>query len=130
MQLRKNDLRFETVDGQRVPFLRISPDAGSVKSGNYRMVPLHPQLQEMGLVDLIQGLPEGPVFYSMERKRKEADALERARNPEAAALGHSEDCAPVRPLVLPGVCLSNRVPGQARLRRLGLHDRRDGRRHH
>jgi integrase len=33
MQLRTDDLLFETVDGRSVPFLRITPDAGSVKSG-------------------------------------------------------------------------------------------------
>lgn len=80
MQLRTSDLLFETVAGQRVPYLRITPEAGSVKSGNYRIVPVHPQLQEMGLVTTIQSLPDGPIFYSTEHKRKAADPVARARN--------------------------------------------------
>lgn len=80
MQIRTDDLLFEIVDGQSVPYLRFTPAAGSVKSGNYRIVPIHPQLQEMGLVSMIRALPPGPVFYSMEFKRKEADPVRRARN--------------------------------------------------
>lgn len=80
MQLRTEDLLFEKVDGTAVPCLRITPDAGSVKSGNFRVVPVHPQLQEMGLARMIQSLPPGPVFYSTVFKKKDADRLSRARN--------------------------------------------------
>lgn len=64
MQLRTEDLIFETVDGQQVPCLRITPEAGTVKTGRFRVVPVHPQLQEMGLVQMIKELPKGPVFLT------------------------------------------------------------------
>ena len=81
MQLRTDDLLFETVEGKRVPYLRITPEAGSVKSDNYRIVPVHPQLGAMGLVEMIQSLPSGPVFYNLKPFRgKAADPVERAQN--------------------------------------------------
>ena len=81
MQLRTDDLLFETVDGKCIPCLRITPEAGSVKTGSYRMVPVHPQLQDMGLIDLFQSLPAGPVFYNLSPRRgKPADPVERAQN--------------------------------------------------
>lgn len=81
MQLRTDDLIFETVDGQHIPCLRITPDAGSVKTGSYRMVPVHPQLQAMGLVEMFRSLPSGPVFYNLSPRRgKPADPVERAQN--------------------------------------------------
>ncbi|WP_423212049.1 DUF6538 domain-containing protein [Paracoccus yeei] len=57
-QLRKEDLN--TLDG--IPYLRITPEAGSVKSGSYRLVPLHPQLVREGLLKMVQALPDGPIF--------------------------------------------------------------------
>lgn len=81
MQLRTDDLLFETVDGQRIPCLRITPEAGSVKTGSYRVVPVHPQLQAMGLVEVFRSLPAGPVFYNLSPRRgKPADPVERAQN--------------------------------------------------
>ncbi|WP_205965823.1 DUF6538 domain-containing protein [Paracoccus liaowanqingii] len=64
MQLRTEDLIFEAVDGQEVPCLRITPEAGTVKTGRFRVVPVHPQLQEMGLVKMIKRLPRGPMFLT------------------------------------------------------------------
>ena len=81
MQLRTDDLLFETVAGNRVPYLRITPEAGSVKSDNYQIVPVHPQLEWMGLVNMIQSLPAGPVFFNLKPFRgKAADPVERAQN--------------------------------------------------
>lgn len=80
MQFRTEDLLFEMINGQTVPCLRITPEAGSVKSGNYRVVPIHPQLQELGLVKMIQSLPPGPIFYSTEFKKKVANPVARAQN--------------------------------------------------
>lgn len=80
MQLRTEDLMEQQIDGQSVVCLRITPEAGSVKAGNFRLVPVHPQLREMGLVEMFRSLPPGPVFYSAEFKRKEVDPVTRARN--------------------------------------------------
>ena len=57
-QLRKEDV--ETVSG--VPCIRITPEAGSVKTGEYRRVPLHPQLVREGFLEFVRGCPAGPLF--------------------------------------------------------------------
>lgn len=62
-QLRKEDFRQE--GDTRV--MRIAPDAGTVKAGNYRDVPLHPQLKEIGFLDFLDSAPSGPLFYPLKR---------------------------------------------------------------
>jgi integrase len=76
-QLRTSDLVVE----HGVHCLRITPDAGSVKTGNYRLAPIHPQLLEQGLLDMVRSLPDGPIFYSVEPVRgKPAEPVERAQS--------------------------------------------------
>ncbi|MFN3723580.1 MAG: DUF6538 domain-containing protein [Paracoccaceae bacterium] len=76
MQLRTEDL----IEENGVLCLRITPDAGSVKTRTYRIVPIHPQLLDMGLPEMIRALPSGPVFYSLKPTRgKPADPVERAQ---------------------------------------------------
>ncbi|EJK80618.1 DUF6538 domain-containing protein [Rhizobium sp. AP16] len=45
------------------PFLMVTPEAGSVKTGEYRMVPIHPHLVELGLLEWVASRPHGPLFY-------------------------------------------------------------------
>nr|WP_162623641.1 tyrosine-type recombinase/integrase [Paracoccus saliphilus] len=59
-QLRKVD--FVTKDG--VACIRITPEAGRVKTGQYREVPLHPHLVEMGILEFVAGRPEEHLFVS------------------------------------------------------------------
>lgn len=66
-QLRKKDCRTE--DG--VAVIRITPDAGTVKAGGYRDVPLHPQIVELGFLDFVDASADGPLFYP-ESERKSA----------------------------------------------------------
>jgi integrase len=49
MQLRRINILKEG----EIDFIRISPAAGSVKSGLYRDVPLHPQLIELGFLEFV-----------------------------------------------------------------------------
>ncbi|MBU1313958.1 MAG: phage integrase N-terminal SAM-like domain-containing protein [Alphaproteobacteria bacterium] len=58
-QLRKED--FITEYG--IECVRISPEAGTVKTRKYRLVPLHPHLIEMGLLEFVRTRPPGPLFY-------------------------------------------------------------------
>ncbi|WP_181164525.1 DUF6538 domain-containing protein [Amaricoccus solimangrovi] len=58
LQLRRED--FREVDG--IPFVRVTPEAGSVKTGRYRDVPLHPQLVEEGLLDFARSSKPGALF--------------------------------------------------------------------
>ncbi|MDE4096680.1 DUF6538 domain-containing protein [Phaeobacter gallaeciensis] len=65
-QLRKEDIR--KVDGQWVA--RITPDAGTVKSGDYRDVPLHPQIINEGFTDFVKDAASGPMFHNATEPEK------------------------------------------------------------
>lgn len=58
-QLRREDLRVE----ENHWIARITPDAGRVKTGQYRDVPLHPQVVELGFVDYVESIASGPLFH-------------------------------------------------------------------
>lgn len=58
-QLRREDFISE----HGIECVRISPEAGTVKTRKYRLVPLHPHLIEMGLLDFVRSRPTGPLFY-------------------------------------------------------------------
>jgi len=55
------------------PVLRITPDAGTVKTGKARTVPIHVHLVEMGLLDYVEAVAaclgkQGPLFYRPQTK--------------------------------------------------------------
>ncbi|WP_374393795.1 site-specific integrase [Tabrizicola sp.] len=68
-QLRKEDARKE---GQRW-VIRISPEAGSVKTGVYRDVPLHPQIISLGFIDFVKSSKSGPLFHNAAKPEKYLD---------------------------------------------------------
>ncbi|WP_174822855.1 DUF6538 domain-containing protein [Ruegeria arenilitoris] len=74
-QLRKEDLTV--VNG--IPQLTITPEAGSVKAGMYRNVPVHPHLQEIGLLDFIRNAKNGYLFHS-DPSSTPAEAVKRSGN--------------------------------------------------
>jgi integrase len=49
--------------------MRISPDAGSVKTDAYRVVPLHPHVIEQGFLDYVAARKGKPLFYDPKRGR-------------------------------------------------------------
>lgn len=56
-----------------IPCVRITSedDGATVKTGQYRTVPLHPHLVEQGLLDFVKSRGDGPLFYvPNNRKRK------------------------------------------------------------
>lgn len=59
-QLRAEDVRK---DGERL-IIRITPDAGTVKAGGYRDVPLHRQIVALGFEDFAKGVGQGPLFHN------------------------------------------------------------------
>lgn len=71
-QLRKQDIRQEG----DMHVLRITPDAGTVKAGGYRDVPLHQQLIDLGFLEFVDGSGEGPLFYPA---KKGKDPVKAAR---------------------------------------------------
>lgn len=66
-QLRKEDVT--TVEG--IPCLAITPDAGSVKDGEYRAVPLHPHLIDQGFLEFVAIQAAGPLFYEPTKRTAE-----------------------------------------------------------
>ncbi|TCR81535.1 DUF6538 domain-containing protein [Rhizobium sp. BK376] len=66
-QLRREDFTEEF----GIASLKITPEAGTVKTGTYRMVPIHPHLIELGLLDMVASRKPGPLFYiPNDNKRK------------------------------------------------------------
>jgi integrase len=63
-QLRSQDIRDE--EGTFV--LRISPGAGTVKTGQYRDVPIHPQIIELGFRGFVEK-SVGRLFYVASNKK-------------------------------------------------------------
>ncbi len=58
-QLRRQDVREE--QGRWI--VRITPDAGSVKSAEFRDVPLHRQAIALGFIDFVRSVADDPLFY-------------------------------------------------------------------
>ncbi len=59
-QLRAERLLWQ--DG--VPYLLITPEDGSTKSGKAWLVGIHRHLIDLGLIDMIQAVGSGPLFYA------------------------------------------------------------------
>lgn len=64
-QLKAQDI--QQVDG--IWTIRITPEAGTVETGEARVVPLHEHLIEQGFVAFAKGRVEGPLFYDPELQR-------------------------------------------------------------
>jgi integrase len=59
-QLRGSDISEQ----KGVHTIRITPEAGSVKTGKPRTVPLHEHLIEQGFLDFVKQSGRGPLFYN------------------------------------------------------------------
>lgn len=64
-QLRHED--FREVDGKLI--VRITPEAGGTKTGQWRDVPLHPQIIALGFPDYLQTVGSGPIFHNAKDPR-------------------------------------------------------------
>jgi integrase len=78
-QLRKQDV----VEQDGIAALRLTPDAGSIKTRKARVVPLHEHLIELGFLTFVAGHGEGPLFYTPDRKAPSSDPL-KAKKPRSA----------------------------------------------
>jgi integrase len=58
IQVRKHDIRLE----QGAWIIRLSPDAGSIKTNAFRDVPVHEHLLAIGFIEFVQASPAGPLF--------------------------------------------------------------------
>lgn len=79
-QLRKEDVR-KVGDFWVV---RITPEAGSVKTSIAREVPLHSHLVDQGFVEVVRKAAAGPLFYDPRRSRGGSDG-----NPQSKKVGEA-----------------------------------------
>jgi integrase len=61
IQLRKHDVRQEGP----VWVMRLTPDAGSVKTNDFRDVPIHGHLVELGFITFVDLATDGPLFCNI-----------------------------------------------------------------
>lgn len=76
-QLRGSDVIYE--DG--VDALRITPDAGTVKTKQARLVPLHAHLIEQGFLSFAASKGKGPLFYNEPKTQSKSGVAAVATNP-------------------------------------------------
>lgn len=75
-QLRKEDIRQ---DGDRW-IMRITPEAGTMKAGHYRDVPLHRQVVSQGFIGFVEHAGAGPLFHNGKDPEKFAAKAVRMTN--------------------------------------------------
>ncbi|MDO6483089.1 site-specific integrase [Shimia thalassica] len=113
-QLRKEDIR--KIDGHWIA--RITPDAGTVKAGGYRDVPLHRQVIDQGFIDFVQGKNDGPLFHNGDDPAKYSQKAAQTSNQLADWLRKNE----LRPEGMqPNHAWRHRLKTQCR--ELGISDR-------
>ena len=71
-QLRGEDVRQD--DG--IHYIRITPEAGTVKSGMFRDVPLHDHVVGEGFLDFVKKSGSGPLFYRSGPRRGKTSPAE------------------------------------------------------
>ncbi len=71
-QLRGSDV----VEEGGIWAIKISPEAGTVKTGNARSVPLHEHLIKQGFVRFVKASGKGPLFYNETKPKAKGDPTE------------------------------------------------------
>jgi integrase len=72
----------DVIEQNGEPAIRITPDAGTVKTGKARTVPLHEHLVAQGFLDFVQATGRGPLFYNEPtRGTKAPEDITRPRKP-------------------------------------------------
>lgn len=68
-------LRAEDISRHKDRFwvMKINPEAGTVKGGQARVVPLHEHLIELGLIEFVERAGKGPLFYDPAGQRVTRD---------------------------------------------------------
>jgi integrase len=74
-QLRGSDV--EQVDG--IWTLNLTPEAGTVKGGLARRVPIHPHLIEQGFIQFAQAHGGAPLFYRLRKRGSENGTAQKSR---------------------------------------------------
>jgi len=81
-QLRKQDVRRRRYEDEDVWTINITPEAGPVKNGRAREIPLHEHLIAQGFPGFVEGCETERLFYDPARRRGGSD-----KNPTSAKVG-------------------------------------------
>lgn len=108
-QLRAGDVK--QIDG--IWTIRISPEAGSVKNGRARTVPLHPHLLDQGFPAVASALT-GPIFYDPTHHRGGSDGNPQFKNVGEHLARWVRSCGVTDPRVQPNHGWRHRFKTQAR----------------
>jgi integrase len=79
---------------QRADFhvMRLTPDAGPIKTRQTRIVPIHEHIIEQGFLDMVRRVGNGPLFYNLDATpRANVDPLKPSRSRAATARAHLSD---------------------------------------
>ena len=55
---------IDIIQQDGIPSMKISPEAGTTKTGEARVVPLHEHLLAQGFLDFVKASGKGPLFYN------------------------------------------------------------------
>jgi integrase len=84
-QLRGSDI----VERTGLSVMKLTPEAGTMKTGKVRMVPLHKHIIAQGFLDFVKQVGKGPLFYSDARpQRTSDDPLKPSRSRAQTARAH------------------------------------------
>jgi integrase len=83
-QLRGKDV----VQHDGVSAIRVTPDAGTVKTREPRTIPLHEHLVDQGFLKFAKSKGEGPLFYNAKGIKQSDDPTRPSRRRSVSALNH------------------------------------------
>ena len=69
--------------------MQIKPEAGGVKTGEARTVPIHEHIIEQGFIEFVQSRGKGPLFYNKSTKASEGNPLRPTRSRAVKAREHT-----------------------------------------
>jgi integrase len=84
-QLRGGDIE----DRNGLYVMKLTPDAGTMKTRNTRVVPLHEHIIDQGFIDMVKQVGKGALFYNdTTPQQKSADPLKPSRSRADTARAH------------------------------------------
>jgi integrase len=72
--------------------MKLTPDAGTMKTRQTRIVPIHAHIIEQGFLDMVRQIGSGPLFYNLDKKpRANVDPLKPRRSRASTARAQLSD---------------------------------------
>jgi integrase len=75
---------IDIIERDDIHAMKISPEAGTIKTGQARTVPLHEHLIEQGFLAFAKANGDGPLFYNERKQPAAADDPTHPRKPRYA----------------------------------------------